>query len=132
MDNQDKPINKYNYEIVPKIKEIDVLLKTNDIISIEDTSKILNISQNEIIDILIKLNTKEINSKNFLSIMVKGSSFICKILKREIECGSPYFYTPKDISYIYELDYLKVKRAFDFLEIDRISTFEIPAILIQI
>ncbi len=130
--NKQKPINIYNNEIVPKIKEIDIFLKTNENMSLKDVSSLLNIEERELEEILIKINQTEINNSNFLNIMINGSSPICKVLKREIECGSPYFYTPKDLSYIYELNYEKVYQAYKFLNMEKITAKQIPIILIQI
>ncbi len=127
-----KPIDIYNNIIVPKIKELDIFLKTNENMCLNDVSNILEISEKEIKDILIKINQKEINNANFLAIMLNGTSFICKVLKREIECGSPYFYDAKDLSYIYELDYERVLNAYRFLNLDKITVKQIPAILVQI
>lgn len=126
------PIDKYNNEIVPKIKEIDILLKSNETISLNKASMLLDISEIQLKSILTKINEKEINSSNFLKIMLNGTSFICTMLKRELECGSPYFYNAKDLSYIYELDYEKVLKAYKFLNLDKITSKQIPAILIQI
>ena len=130
--NKQKPINIYNNEIVPKIKEIDIFLKTNEHMSLKDVSKVLDIDEEELKEILTKINQTEINSSNFLNIMLNGSSHICKVLKREIECGSPYFYSPKDLSYIYELNYEKVSQAYKFLNMEKITAKQIPIILIQI
>ena len=130
--NIEKPIHTYNNEIVPKVKEIDILLKSNENISLKKASSLLDITESQLEDILIKINEKEINSSNFLRIMLNGTSFICKILKRELECGSPYFYNAKDLSYIYELDYEKVLNAYRFLDLDKVTAKQIPAILAQI
>lgn len=130
--NNKTTLDIYNEKIMPKIKEIDLFLKTTDEISKEKTANILDISLSELDEILKKLNISTISVDNFLHIMINGSSFICKILKREIECGSPYFYTPKDLSYIYNLDYQKVLDAYNFLELKTITTNQIPAILVQI
>ncbi len=130
--NIEKPIDLYNNKIVPKIKEIDIFLKTNENMPIKDVAKVLEISEDEIKSTLLKLNEKNLNNKNFINIMLNGSSFICKILKREIECGSPYFYNAKELSYIYELDYEKVLTAYKFLNLKSITASQIPIILVQI
>ncbi|WP_317368522.1 hypothetical protein [uncultured Tyzzerella sp.] len=127
-----KPIDVYNNIIVPKIKEIDIFLKTSENMSYEEVAYILEISKDELKDILFKVNQNEINRRNFINIMLNGTSFICKMIKREIECGSPYFYNAKDLSYIYDLDYEKVLGAYKFLNLDRITEKQIPAILMQI
>ena len=130
--NIEKPIDLYNNKIVPKIKEIDIFLKTSENMPIKDVSKMLEISEDEIKSVLLKLNENNLTSQNFINIMLNGSSFICKILKREIECGSPYFYNPKDLSYIYGLDYEKVLTAYKFLNLKTITASQIPIILVQL
>ena len=130
--NIEKPIDLYNNKIVPKIKEIDIFLKTSENMPIKDVAKMLEISEDEIKSVLLKLNENNLTSQNFINIMLNGSSFICKILKREIECGSPYFYNPKDLSYIYGLDYEKVLTAYKFLNLKNITASQIPIILVQL
>lgn len=131
MDNK-RPIDIYNNIIVPKIREIDIFLKTSENMNFKEVCSILEISENELKSILLKINQKEIDSSNFFSVMLNGTSFICKMLKREIECGSPYFYDASDLSYIYNLDYEKVLIAYNFLNLDRITEKQIPAVLMQI
>lgn len=130
--NYKRPIDVYNYIIVPKIKEIDLFLKTDEKMCIKEISNILDISENELKNILIKINQNEINKSNFFKIMINGKSFICEILKREMECGSPYFYNAEVLSYIYELDYEKVLKAYRFLNLDKITSSQIPTILLQL
>ena len=130
--NIEKPIDLYNNKIVPKIKEIDIFLRTSENMPIKDVAKMLEISEDEIKSVLLKLNQKNLTNQNFINIMLNGSSFICKILKREIECGSPYFYNPKDLSYIYGLDYEKVLTAYKFLNLKAITSSQIPIILVQL
>ncbi|MDE6357647.1 MAG: hypothetical protein K2L15_03550 [Eubacteriales bacterium] len=122
----------YFNEIMPKIKEIDTILKERKTILFEDAAKLLEIEETELLEIMRKINIKKIKPENFLLVMLNGSSFICQILKREIECGSPYFYSPKEISYIYNLDEKKVLNAFEFLDMEFVTTNQIPTILIQI
>lgn len=129
---KDAIIDIYFEKIMPKIKDIDIILKEKRTISFEDTLNLLDIEEEELLEIMKKLKISKIKPKNFINIMINGSSFICKILRREIECGSPYYYSPKHISYIYNLDERKVLKAFAFLELDFVTTSQIPTILIQI
>ena len=131
MDSK-RPIDIYYDIIVPKIREIDIFLKTSENMNFKEVCSILEISENELKSILLKINQKEIDSSNFFSVMLNGTSFICKMLKREIECGSPYFYDASDLSYIYNLDYEKVLIAYNFLNLDRVTEKQIPAVLMQI
>lgn len=122
----------YFNKIMPKIKEIDISLKEKRIISFKETINLLDLKEQELLKIIKELNITKINKKNFIKIMLKGESFICQIFKRELECGSPSLYSPKDISYIYNLEEYKVFKAFEFLELEFITTNQIPTILIQI
>lgn len=129
---ESRAIDIYNNQIVPKIKEMDIFLKTEENIPFEQVCNILNITKTQLENILKNINENHVNNKNFMYIILNGDSFICNVIKREIQCGSPYLYTPKQIAYIYDLDYQKVKEAYDFLNLDKITSKEIPAILIQI
>lgn len=122
----------YTSKVEPKLKEIDIFLKCNDIHSIEETAKVLDLTEDEVSSLTKYLGIKKINNKNFMLLMQYGSSLICNLLKKELECGSPYFYTAWQISYIYSLDYIKVKDAFDFLSLDKVTSRQIKAILAQI
>lgn len=122
----------YNSKIIPKIKEIDLFIKSNYIFNTSEVSKILEIDEEEINSILNFLDEKEINRKTMIYIMLNGSSYICKLIKREIERGTPEFYTPEDLAYIYEIDYEKVKNAYKFLELKWALPSQIPCILAQV
>lgn len=127
-----RPIDIYNEEIVPKIKSIDYLIKTKNCLSIEECLEIMDISEDELLKILKRLDIEHINSSTILPVMIEGKSSICKMMKREIDRGSPNFYTPEDLSYIYNIDYDKTKKAYSFLELRLVSSKQIPAILMQI
>lgn len=122
----------YNEKIVPKLQDIDIFLKENDTYSVENTSKILDLKKSEVLDLMKNLNIEEIDKKNFMSLMINGNSFICGLFRRELKCGSPVFYTVKDIAYIYNLEYIEVKNAFDFLSLDRVTSKQISLVLAQI
>lgn len=132
MYDKQKPIDIYNNEIAPKIKKIDNFLKTKKDVCIKDACEMLNIGKIELENILKKLDCDSINSKTILPIMLQGSSFICDIMRKEIERGSPYFYTPDDLSYIYGINCEKIKKAYKFLNLQMVTSNQIPAILIQI
>ena len=64
--------------------------------------------------------------------MLSGKSYICNILKKEFKKSPKKKYTAEDISYIYNIDYNKIKNAFNFLNIKTIPSDSIKAIFIQI
>lgn len=122
----------YREKLEPKIKELDIFLKSKDTYSVKETAKILELEEKEVLSLKENLGIKEITTKNFIELMKNGSSFICKILKKELDCGSPLLYTPENIAYIYNLEYNEVKNAFEFLSLEKVTSNQISLILAQI
>lgn len=126
-------LDVYKNSISPLLKEIDLLIKkhTSDI-PVFYISKLLSISDKEIKSIMHQEDIKNINSSDIFSLLINGTSYICHLIMREIECGSPYFYTSQTVSYIYEIDKKEVDKAFKFLELEKINSSFLPAIFAQI
>jgi len=123
----------YIKNISPKLEQIDILLKAKSYnIPLKTASLLLNINQKEIESIMLKQNISHITSKNFLSIMLNGKSYICNILKKEYKKNFPQKYSPEDVSYIYNIDYEKTKQAFEFLNAEEMPSKALKAIFIQI
>lgn len=123
----------YKSEISPRLSNIDLILKeTAEGISTEQASSLLEVSIDEIKSALYSKNIKNITSKTIMPLMLSLDSFICGMLKREIEYGCPYFYSPAAVSYIYNIDKNAVKNAFDFLELDMVTEAQLPAIFAQV
>lgn len=114
----------YNDYLSPKLKEIDIFLKTNeeDIIDINIVSELIELSIEEIKIIMDDNKIDIINKHSFILIMFYGSSNICKLFSREIKCKAPDFYSPYDISYIYQIPYDHVIQAIDKANIKNITT----------
>ncbi len=121
----------YKSEITPKIENLDLLLKQGDI-SEQQASLALDVSCEEIKSALRANNLSTIKADTILPLLMSLDSFICRLLKREIECGSPRFYSPAAVSYIYNIDKNVVKNAFDFLELKWVYESQLPAIFAQI
>lgn len=112
----------YNSTICPKLKKLDTTIKSYDTdIDITNLSSLLDISENEINYILKIKNLKTISSGDIITIMLNGSSYLCKIFKKTLNIGCPEYYTAQDLSYIYNLEYDVVKNIFASLNIDKIS-----------
>ena len=123
----------YIQNISPKLEQIDVLIKERvPYISQKTAATLLNLTRKEICEIMYYENITQITSSNFLSVMLKGNSYLCNILRKELELNSPTNYTPNDLSYIYDIDYAKIKSAFHFLNINKISSANLKAIFVQI
>lgn len=126
-------LESYLNEVSPKLKEIDILIKTCDgELSIYETSQALEITDDEVKSIMNCNNIKKITKNTFFTIMSNGSSYICKLYSREKKCGSPLFYTPDNISYIYDIDYSLVKSAFQKLNMKEATSFTISEIFANI
>lgn len=126
-------LEAYENEIAPKLKEIDILLKSSEYpLTTEEVSRVLCITKEEILSIMNNENINEINKLTFFQIMTKGNSYICKLFNRELECGSPHFYSVEDISYIYNIDKKLIDNACNFLGINNITSSTLPLIFVQI
>lgn len=98
-------LDKYNETIAPKLREIDIFLKTKPrALTVKSISNLLYIPEREVLDIINHYNIKALNSCSFFEIMKNGSSDICQLFNRELKRGIPKILTPVDISYIYDID----------------------------
>lgn len=124
----------YELTIAPKLKEIDLFLKTSEesLLKMEDVSKLLFISQEEILAIMKKENIEEINKFTFYSIMKNGSSFICQLFKRELERGTPSTYSIDDISYIYNINKNLLAKTCGQIGLTEIKSAVIPLLFANI
>jgi len=122
-------LQEYESNIVPKLKAIDVFLKTETFpIKKEDVADILYMDIKYIEKIMKKLRIKNIYISDFMQIMKNGESYICKLYQRELEIGSPLTYTHSQIAYIYNLDKYEVENACKKLKIKEITSFVMPLV----
>ncbi|MFP4697437.1 MAG: hypothetical protein ACLFMO_01900 [Eubacteriales bacterium] len=115
----------YQANISPKLKEIDLFFKTKEQpekdIPFNVVSELLDIKEGEVRKISSKYNLDYINKANFFIIMREGSSEICKLFNRQLSCGLSSSFTPKDISYIYQIPIDIIKKAMIESEIHNIT-----------
>ncbi len=105
-------LKEYNSNISPKLKEIDIYLKTEEQpFNIDNTASVLDISKDELLHIMYVYDITSINISDFFTIMIKGSSKICRLFSRKLNCGLKTEYSPENISYIYDIDISEVYRA---------------------
>lgn len=110
----------YSHEIIPKINNADLLLKTSETtIQPHLAASVLDISLSELLLIMNKLHITSVTIDSFPLIMLHGSSVICKLFTRELSHGLSDSYEPAQIASIYSLDLEKVKNAFKTLGITR-------------
>lgn len=102
----------YESNIEPKLKEIDLFLKTASIpYNPNDVSELLHIQLSDLNSIMKKEGISELNLLSFFTIVHASSSYICQLIQREWKCNHVQYYTPEIISYIYELNQDKVTAA---------------------
>lgn len=122
----------YLKEVRTRLCDIDIFIhfaeNDEEPLNIRETAAVLDITESEIQEIMKALGVKSITQNNFYKVMEKGSSFICKIFARELECGSPICYTIDDISYIYEIDHDHLKQTCDGLHIKEVTGLTLPMI----
>lgn len=98
-------LTNYQNNIVPRLNEIDLFIKTKPSpYTKKDTIKLLNISNRELEELMKKNGITEITSEAFMIIMKNGSDELCRIFKRELEWGLTKYYSPEQVSYIYNID----------------------------
>ena len=133
MKSANSYLHTYIAKIAPKLQEIDLYIKSSDdILNPVHVAKLLELSEDEIAEISRRKNISQISRRNFFDIMVMGSSFICGLYRREIECGSPYIYTRNDIAYIYQIDIEQINSICDALGIREVTAYTLPELLAQI
>lgn len=109
----------YDQNIVPKLQEIDLFLKTTDApYPVQRVAELLGVTKEVVVSIMSKLDMTSLNKLAFFNIVVECSSYICGLIKRQWKYVGTAFYTPQMIAYIYELNEKKVQDAFERLGID--------------
>lgn len=106
-------LDYYNEQISPTLRAIDLFLKTetSKTINIETVGELLDLSHDEICSLMKTFEISTIDKVSFFTIMLYGSSQICKFFAREVQRKSPYFYSFYDISYIYQIPYDVIVKA---------------------
>lgn len=119
----------YNNSICPKIKSIDIAIKSHEHnFDVKYISSLLDLSEAEIIYIIKTKHIATISSEDIITIMLNGSSYICKIFRKNLNIGCPEFYTAEELSYTYLIDYKKVKKIYESLNIDKITANDFPIV----
>ena len=102
----------YQSLISPQLKEIDIFIKCQQApYSVKAIAKLLQISQEEVMQIMQEQNIIFLDKGGLIRIMKAGSSDICRMFSRILKSGIPKKYLPNDISYIYNIDIDKVLNA---------------------
>ena len=121
----------YTDEIVPRLRAIDLRLKSGDDIELSDAADLLGIVKDEVM-LLRGGAPGNLSADEFLRLMLRGSSTVCGMYRRELERHSPVIYTAADIAYIYGLDRELVQAAFDKLSASAVTEYLLPEVFAEI
>lgn len=106
----------FRQTIQPQLAAIDLFLKTEEPpYDVQAAAALLGVAQSELEDTLAQEKLSLITKGVFLRLMRQGSSPICRMLDRELRCGSPERYSPEAVSYIYGLALRDVQAAAEKL-----------------
>lgn len=95
----------YQKEIQPKLMAIDVFLKTEpQPYGIGKVACLLGISREDLHGLLDQEKLAIITRGTFFYLLQIAPTPFCRMFYREVACGMPQRYSPKEISYIYDLD----------------------------
>ena len=121
----------YTDEIIPRLRAIDLQLKSGDAINTLTVANLLDMTEEEVI-FLRRGEPGNVTNCEFLEIMRLGSSLVCGMYRRELERRSPIIYTADDIAYIYDLDRERVQAVFDKLNASAVTEYLFPEVFAEI
>lgn len=125
--------NTYYKEISPRLKTLDLIIKTGDnSIDADELSSLLKITKDEINYILKVKNISTLSSDIIPTIMLNGSSYICKLFKNSLSYCNCKTFSARDISYIYGIDKIKIEKAFCNMNITEITEENLPKLFLFI
>lgn len=102
----------YEREIMSRLTMADLILKTGqEPYDLTQMLSCLQLSKEQAEGLLETALVRGITRSQFLALLQKGDSVICRMFQRELSCGLPAAYTPAQISYIYDLDLEQVEQA---------------------
>ena len=122
------------YETIlrPQLEAIDLYLKTTpQPYPLKETAKICHISVGEVETLLLPLGVACITKPVFFYILCHASSFLCRLLQRQITTTGP-FYDSARIAYIYNLPEKEVRQALEKMGLFCCTAGLLPALFRQI
>lgn len=120
-------LDYYQQRIQPQIAEIDIFLRTEEEpYDGEAARRLLELPQAEWER--LTAGVAYLTRGVFLESMRQGTSPLCGMFRRAVECGLPEIYTPEEVAYIFALPTASVRRAAEGLLTDE----ALPQIFAQI
>ena len=133
MTNQRTFLEIYEACICTRLAAIDLFLREeSEPYAPADVAELLAVDPPGMLSALGDTPPAVINRAAFFRILQTGTSYICRLYRREVERGAPIVYTRDDIAYIYGLAPEAVHRACDALGIHEATALLLPKIFAQI
>jgi len=125
--------DEYEAEIAPRLRSIDVFLRTEHVSTPAEAARILGLSPDEVYSFFEDCSVPEtIDRERFFFLLRSGSNKLCQMLRRELECGCPAIYKPHHVAYIYDLCADSVARAFHEMSCKEVPARVLPALFKRI
>jgi hypothetical protein len=123
-------LEAYSRYIAPRLRAIDLLLKSRARkISLGRAAALLDLPEGEVRAFMAREHLRRLDGGALLRLMGAGSSALCGLYRREVECASPYVYSRDQVAYIYGLKPALVHSICDALRIKEVTAFTLPEIL---
>lgn len=119
----------YEKRIKNVLKEIDYRIVCEETIDAKSLSEMLCIPPSEIRNFSSK---KELKSYEVMKILKNSSSYLSKMLTRELEINSEGLYTKDQISYIYNIENDILNSIFEELGLNKVSEEDFPRIFSKV
>ncbi len=123
----------YATTIKPKLEEIDIFLKTNEApFNKQSVATLLDVTYPQLLNSMQTNDIIELNNITFFHIIMHMQSPICTLIAKQWKYSLLNTYTAEAISDIYNLEYTKVKLAFDELDVTSVSSADLHCIFKRI
>ena len=105
-------LDYYRKKIQPRVMAADLFLKTEqEPYALHQALDILQMSQAAAQHTLQQEIHGSLTKAQFIRLLCDGKTAFCRMFASELRCGLPAYYTPAQISYIYDLDVALVEQA---------------------
>ena len=123
----------YQRKIQPQIETIDIFLKTEDPpYNVDAVAEVLKFSSQGMEQLLAEEKVSLITKGVFFRLMQRGTSPLCGMFRRAIDCNLPERYTPEEVAYIFDLPLEDVAQAAEKAGVTSYSDETLPRLFSQI
>lgn len=123
----------YQRKIQPQIETIDIFLKTEDPpYNIDAVAEVLELSSQGMKQLLAEEKVSFITKGVFFRLMQRGTSPLCGMFRRAMDCNLPECYTPEEVAYIFDLPLSHVKGAAEKAGVTSYTDDTLPRLFSEI